>query len=230
LKEQLYQILNIIALIAYQLPLAIVLYKKLWKDLPIRMFSFYWSLGGLINLVSSTKWFSSSVVDSCILVFNIIDVPFVVYIFYLNTNVRKLKSIFTVLIPVYFLIELANGIIRGFTEPAFVSFLGIGVLLVIIVVVIEIFYYFQKLDHTPREKAIIFLYLAVLFEYAVYIYYYVYQYILTADETDKQIIYYGSTLIGIIIASIGFLSSHLKKSENNAAPPREHEVLVKIID
>jgi hypothetical protein len=230
LKEQIYKILNIVALIAYYLPLTVVILKKLWKDIPVLMFSTYWTLGGLINLIGSTHIVPSPAAEICYVVFNIIDVPFVLFIFYLNSGVPKLKAAFRILIPVYLFILVLNGLIRGFTDQAFKYFLGVGVLIVIVSVVAEIYYYFRKLDHTSREKAINFFYLAVLFEYAVYVYYYVYLYFLTAELTDTNIIYYGSTLIGIMIACFGFFSENLSKKPPAPPAPREHEVLINIID
>jgi hypothetical protein len=159
-----------------------------------------------------------------------IDVPFVLYIFYLNTRVAMLRSIIKVLIPVFMFIEIMNGMLRGFNDKSFKYLVGVGVVIVISILVTEVVHYFQKLDHTPREKAIIFLFLAVLFEYAVYVYYYIYEYFLSAEKADMNIIYYGSTLIGIIIACFGFFSEALKKKTYQAPAPRQHEVLINIID
>jgi len=230
LKEQLYQILNTVTLIAYHIPLAVVLYKKLWKDIPVLMFSCYWSLGGLINLLGSTSLVSGSTFDLCRLIFNMIDVPFILYIFYLNTGVASLRSLIKVLIPVFIFIEIMNGIFRGFNDNSFKYLVGAGVAVVISIVITEIVHYFQKMDHTPREKAKSFLFLAILFEYAVYVYYYIYEYFLYAEREDMDIIYYGSTLIGIIIACFGFFSEALRKKTQQSRGPRQHEVLINIID
>jgi hypothetical protein len=230
LKEQLYLILNTVTLIAYHIPLAVVLYKKLWKDTPVLMFSGYWSLGGLINLLGSTSIVSGSTFDICSLIFNIMDVPFVLYIFYLNTGVPRLRSLIKVLIPLFMFIQIMNGIFRGFNDNSFKYLVGAGVVVVMGIVITEIVHYFQKMDHTPREKAISFLFLAVLFEYAVYVYYYIYAYFLSAERADMDIIYYGSTLIGIIIACVGFFSEALKKKTHQPSTPRQHEVLINIID
>jgi hypothetical protein len=231
LKEQLNQIINTVALIAYYIPLLVVLYKKLWKDIPVFMFSCYWALGGFVNCLGSTSFVSLSTFEICRLIFNMIDLPFVLYIFFLNSRVEKLRSLIKIIIPVYLFVEIMNGIFRGFNDNSFKYLVGVGVFTVISIVLMEIFYYFRKLDHTPREKAISFLFLAVLFEYAVYVYYYVYEYFVPGDhKTDMQIIYYASTLIGIIIACFGFFSEALKTKMPLPKVARKHEVLINIID
>ena len=234
MKEQLYKVLSIVALVAYYVPVLLVLFKKLWKDIPILMFSFYWVAGGLINLLQEISQIPAPALALIIVIFNLIDVPFVLLILYLNTNVPIMKKITRFLIPVYLFIEIMNGILRGFNEESFKYFLGVGVLIVIVIMIGEIFHYFQNMDNTDREKATIFLYFAVLFEYASYVIVYVFQYLLSDDKkypvVDNLIIYYASTLLGILIACFGFLSNNLKKKIPPQQVPRPHEVLINIID
>src|SRR5438046_2261793 len=46
--------------------------------------------------------------------------------------------------------------------------LGTGVLMVICIVIMEIIRYMQKIDHSTRQNAKMFIYAAVLFEYATF--------------------------------------------------------------
>ena len=234
LKEQLYKALSIVALVAYYVPILLVLFKKLWKDTPILMFSFYWVAGGLINLIQFITAIPQPVRALITVIYNLLDVPFVLLILYLNTNVQIIKKVTRLLIPVYLFIEIMNGILRGFTDESFKYFLAIGVLIVIVTMICEIFHYFQNMDSTDREKATIFLHFAVLFEYASYVIFYIFQYILKEYSKDKmvdnEIIYYASTLLGVLIACFGFLSNNLKKKIPAQQVPRPHEVLISIID
>jgi cell shape-determining protein MreD len=80
------------------------------------------------------------------------------------------------------------------------------VLLVICIVSLEIIRYMQKVEHSTRQNAKMFVYAALLFEYATFIVIYVFDYILVAeDRKDNFIIYYVSTLVAIVIASCGFI-------------------------
>jgi hypothetical protein len=230
LKEQLYRIIEIIALVAYHLPLIFVIIRKMWNDYPVRVFAFYWTLGGLVNLCGSVAAIPQAANDTVTIIFNIIDAPFVLYILYVNTHVEGLKKATRLLIPLYLFIEILNGVIRGFTKQSFVLFLGVGVVVIMIVVLAEIVNYFKKMDQSAREKAVIFLYFALLFEYASYIVVYIFTYIKPENELDNLIIYYASTFLGIIIASFGFLSNNLKKRKSAPKVVREYEAFIKIID
>ncbi|MET0241838.1 MAG: hypothetical protein ABW174_00130 [Flavitalea sp.] len=228
MKEQINHIISWIALIAYYVPLAIVLLRKMWKDLPIVMFSCYWALGGLMHL---SPYILPRWLDQIIgIVFNnIIDVPFVMFIFYLNTTHKTMKHLTKLLIPVYIFVEIMNGLLRGFTESSFKYLMGGGVIVSLVLVIAEIVRYFQDMDSPDREKAKIFLYFAILFEYASYGIVYVFTYFIDSPETDRMVIYSASTLLGIAIACFGFASPHLNKKPV-VQGPREHEVLITIID
>lgn len=231
MKEQFYLIINIITLVAYFVPLVIVLYRKLWKDIPVFLFGCYWAAGGTINLLGSYPILPANTFEIVSVIYCIIDAPFIFFVFLLNTNVAYLRRMLKILIPLYVFAEIINGFIQGFKSESFVDMQGLGVAVVIGIVIAEIFNYFQKLDHTPREKATSFFYLAVLFEYAIYVYYHINLYIIrTEAERDMNILYYASSLIAIIIACIGFFSGAFGKKPPNTQPLRRNEVLINIID
>jgi hypothetical protein len=228
--KEINQILKAITDIGYFLPLAIVIIRKLSKDLPVLIFACYWALAGLLNIVDITL--SDGKYEVFRMIFNIIDLPFVLFIFYLNSEVPYLKAACKLLIPLYLGIEIVNGLIFGFTDDAFKYFHGAGVVIVIVAVVIETVHYFQKMNHNGRQKALGFLYLAILFEYSLYIVYYLYEYFLSDDDVneDRYLIYDWSTVIGIVIACIGFLSADLPRKLPPPQPLRKREVLIDIID
>jgi hypothetical protein len=218
LKEQLHHTLSVVALVAYFIPILTIAVKNLWKDIPVLVFSFYWAMGGLIHLVFFLPGLSTEAVNRLCVVYNIMDVPIVLFILYMNTKLGYMKRFIRFITPLYFIIEILNGILRGFTVESYKYFLAVGVLIILIAVVAEIFSYFQKMQHSPREKAIIFLYIAVFFEYALYVVVYIFTYIIIIDEKkDNDILYDLSTLLGIIIASFGFLSRNIK---HKAAYPK----------
>jgi hypothetical protein len=75
----------------------------------------------------------------------------------------------------------------------------------------EVMRYMQKVEHTSRQNAKMFVYGAVLFEYATFIVIYIFDYILTTeDRKDSFIIYYVSSLVAIFIATLGFAISPRK--------------------
>ncbi|RYF99952.1 MAG: hypothetical protein EOO02_15880 [Chitinophagaceae bacterium] len=237
MKLQFLHIVSWIALVAYHIPMIFVILKKLWKDTPILMFALYWSVGGITNLAGNLDFISAGAYRSITVVHNMLDVPFVLFIFMLNTNVPKIRSMSRVMIPFYLFVEIIIGFISGFKPESFNYMNGVGVLFIIAVTVMEVIEYFKKMSHTDREKATIFLFFALLFEYMSYLFVYLVAKYWKNDEPDPEsepdemIIYYVSTLLGIIIACFGFMSDNLRKKAIKApSAPRPHEVLISIID
>ncbi len=84
--------------------------------------------------------------------------------------------------------------------------LGTGIVLVLVPVVWETIRYLQKIEHSNRQTAKIFIYAALLFEYATFIVIYIFDYFVeSADTQDSFLVYYLSTLVAIFIASCGYL-------------------------
>ncbi len=167
--------------------------------------------------------------DLISLIHNILDVPFVLFIFLKNSTLDTTKRVIRVLIPLYLFAEIINGTLRGFSDDSFKYFLGVGIAVILLIVLKEIAQYFLTLEHTPREKAVILIYFAVLFEYASYIVCYVFTYFRTANIEDINIVYFTSSVVGVLIASLGFMSNNLKKPPARRLRPA-NEVLVRILD
>jgi hypothetical protein len=101
----------------------------------------------------------------------------------------------------------------GVNYDAIKYIMGIGVLVVVITLVWEITLYLQRLEHSNREKSMLFIYAALLFEYGTYTVVYVFDYFIKPSGTvDTRLIYYTSSIIAISIACFGFLSKKNKKS------------------
>src|SRR5690606_32599783 len=88
-------------------------------------------------------------------------------------------------------------------------------ILVLVVVIWEIILYLQKIEHSNRQNCKIFIYAALLFEYATFILIYLFDYIFidSYNKKDSFFIYYISSLVALFIASCGFIL--FKKFEKN---------------
>jgi hypothetical protein len=205
-KFDLYHIVSIAAVASYFIPLFIVLIKKLWRDTFFMLFATYWGIGGLINMTDVIPGFSKDFIYMIGVFYNMLDIPFIMVILWYTTNsvlVRKFSSVGIMLIVS---IEMVSLIINGINYDALKYPLGIGIALVLLVVGMEIIRYMQKVEHTNRQNAKMFIYAAVLFEYATFIVIYVFDYFMTTeDRRDSFIVYYISTLGAILIASCGYL-------------------------
>lgn len=206
MKGQFFNIVSILALIAYFVPLFIVLWKKLWKITPFLLFALYWMVAGLINLVDLIPGIELAFRQTLGALYNMIDIPLILGIFYFTSTSGKIRQFSKYACITFILIESINAYFKGINYEAIKYVLGIGVLLVLGIVLWEIALYLRKMEHTAREKAMIFIYSALLFEYGTYIIIYIFEYFIKGSDTiDNLLIYYISSLIAIIIACCGFI-------------------------
>lgn len=229
MKAHYYNIISTLALLVSYVPLLILIFRKLTKDLPLLIFSLYWVVGGFVNLMGFIPFVSMRSYEVISIVHNMLDVPFVLYIFLRNSTLENTRRIVRPLIPLYLFIEIVNGLVRGFTDESFKYFVGAGIIVILVIVLKEIAQYFLTVEHTPREKALILIYFAVLFEYASYIVCYVFTYFRPAHLEDVNIVYFTSSVIGVLIASLGFMSANLKQPPSAKSRP-VNEVLIRILD
>jgi hypothetical protein len=209
-KEQVYEIISFLATIAYFVPALIVIFKKLWKDPYFLYLGLYWLAGAVVNIVTRVPGAPSEVIA---VLYNMFDIPFMLWILWYTSFSTLLAKILRVIIAVYIIIELLLVFRLGVNYDAIKYIMGIGVLVVVIALVWEITLYIQRLEHSNREKAMLFIYAALLFEYGTYTVVYVFDYFLKpGGNDDTRLIYYTSSLIAISIACFGFLLKKTKKS------------------
>jgi hypothetical protein len=201
-----YQFISIAAVASYFVPLIIVLIKKSWRDPFFLLFSIYWAIGGLSNLFDVIPGISKDVIYMIGVLYNMLDIPLILAILYHTTAYTFIRKTAGAAIVLVAAIQLVSIFKSGFTYDALKYALGTGIALVLCIVGMEIVRYMQKIEHTSRQNAKMFVYAAVLFEYATFIVIYIFDYIIaTEDRQDSFIIYYISTLVAILIASCGYL-------------------------
>jgi hypothetical protein len=67
--------------------------------------------------------------------------------------------------------------------------------------------------HSGRERGLLFIYAALLFEYGTYIIIYIFDYYLEhiSSTMDNYLVYYVSSLIALVIATCGYLTKGIGK-------------------
>jgi hypothetical protein len=201
-----YQYVSIAAVASYFVPLVIVLLRKAWQDQFFLLFAIYWCVGGAINLFDIVPGVSKHLLHNITIFYNMLDIPFILGILYFTTSYNFIRKTAVAGIALQLLVQLISIIKGGISYDSQKYALGFGVLLVICIVSLEIIRYMQKVEHSTRQNAKMFVYAALLFEYATFIVIYVFDYIIVAqDRKDNFIIYYVSTLVAIVIASCGFI-------------------------
>lgn len=201
-----YQFISIAAVASCFVPLLIVLAKRTWRDQFFLFFATYWFVGGAFNLFAVIPGISKHLLRNITIFYNMLDVPFILGILYYTTSYHFIRKTAVAGIILQLLL-LVIGIIRGGISYDSQKYsLGFGVALVLCIITLEIIRYMHEVEHSTRQNAKMFVYAAVLFEYATFIVIYIFDYIVIAeDRKDTFIIYYISTLVAIFIASCGFL-------------------------
>ena len=210
-----FDIISVAAIISYFVPLIIVIAKKLWSDIFFMLFATYWAVGGLINLCDILPGVPAQTCYMIGVVYNMLDIPFILAILYCTTTSSFIKKITPFAVAAIVCMEIAGVMMNGLDFDALKYSLGAGITMVLIIVVLEIIRYMQTMEHSNRQNAKMFIYAAVLFEYATFIVIYIFDYFMdSSDRQDSFIIYYISTLGAILIASCGYLL--FKKYERNS--------------
>jgi hypothetical protein len=207
-----YKVISIAAVIAYFIPLILVLVKKAWNDAFFRLFAIYWGVGGVINLLDIIPGVSSDVIHHVGLFYNILDIPFILGILHYTSSYTFVKKTVSGAIAIFAILQVISLIISGLTYDSLTLPLGFGVAMVLLVVTMEIIRYMQKVEHNNRQNAKMFVYGALVFEYASFIVIYIFDYIIeTENRKDSFIIYYVSSVVAMLIASCGYLMYSMRK-------------------
>ena len=197
----------------YFVPMLIVLLKKLWKVTPFLLFAFYWLTNGLINVVLMLPDLDKGFGEMLTVVYNMLDMPIILGIFCFTTSSPHIKKFTQVALPFFVIVEIINAIVQGVNSEALKYPLAIGLAIVLTAIIWEIVLYLQKVRHTGKEKALLLIYAALLFEYGTYIVIYIFDYFLPkiSSTVDNYVFYYISSVIALVIAISGYLTRGISK-------------------
>lgn len=212
-KNQVYQILSIIVTLACFIPLVVVLVKKL-RSLPFILFALYWVLSGLVNLTDRIPNVSTKTLEIITITYNTLDIPIVLAIIHFTTSSALLRKLTGFASPGFLLLQVVNFLVQGFNYDAAKYALALGLVQALIALGWEVSIYMQKLEHTGKEKALVFIHASLLFAYGTFIIIYIFDYIVRiGTRVDNFLIYYISSLIAILIALVGFTSKGARLSQ-----------------
>lgn len=226
MKDQFYRVVSVLAIISCFLPLLIVVGRKLWSERAFLLFSLYWLTSGLVNLLDYLG-LDKKTIQLINVIYNMLDVPFIMSIFYLTTSSKQLRRFILITGVPYIVAEIYLAVTGGLYYDTFKYSLGAGIVIVITMILWEIISYLKKMHHSPKQRTLIFIHAALLFEYGTFIVIYIFDYfVIATDSRDNFLIYYISTLIAIIIASIGLMG---KKARQKKPIRIKREQIVTII-
>lgn len=201
-----YHVISLAAVIAYFIPIVLVLLKKAWRDPFFRLFGIYWSLGGICNLFDVIpgvpRWLSYDVG----VFYNMLDMPFIIAILYYTSAYSFVKKTAVGSIAIVVALSIVGMLKLGITYDALKYSLAVGVATVIAIGSVEIVRYMQKVEHSTRQNAKMFIYAGLMFQYVTFVVIYVFDYVIESENRkDSFIIYYVSSVVAMLIACCGFL-------------------------
>ena len=212
MKRSFYDIISVAAIFSYFIPILVVLLRKLWRDAFFILFAVYWLLGGLINMPDLLPGFSEELKSDMGVIYNLLDIPLILIIFYYTSSSFMIRRYILFSLALLIAFEAVNFLIYGLNYDALKYSLGPGIAIVLIVLTWEIVRYLQKIEHSNRQSAKIFIYAALLFEYGTFTLIYIFDYFIpNSNSEDSFLIYYISTVIAIFIALGGYLIIKIKK-------------------
>lgn len=212
----LYKLASLLAAVSFFLPVLLIAIRGLSGNKLLLWFGIYWCWSGLINILCSLDFIQqSSALNFIERLYNLADVPFILFIIMKTTHVEGIKrSLQKILLPLLF-IEIIISVITWLSNGMETAIVFSGVLLVLFYISWTIFSYSKKNSFKDSSISYQYIYYALLFEYATSILIVVYSYIIPdkANNSDNFLIFHISTIIAIATASAGILTCQVQGSE-----------------
>lgn len=209
--------ISVLAVVAYFLPITIVAIRKLWKETPLTLFAAYWALSGLINLIDKIPGIPENALVNIGVIYNMLDMPLVMAIVCYTTRIPGIRKYTRIALLVYLLAVGVTLFMHGINYDGLKYLLGLGLILIFTTIIWDLFVHLRKLEHSRREKAVILIDAALLFQYGTYVIIYIFDYfwVKASNETDNYIIYYISSIVSLCVGIFAFL---IVRKQDNAKP------------
>jgi hypothetical protein len=188
------------------IPFILIWWKKISSVNAFLFIGIYWLANALQNLPDCFGESENMVLQHRIIYFyNLLDAPLVLLIFYFGAVGRRKKIILYTLI--FFLIfEPAVLIWKGHNHDSSTIVVGPDSLVGLIFSVWGLAGYFQEIEHTEFENAMVFAYAGFVFDYGVSIVTFVFSYLKYETGILREaslFVYYFSMILGAALTSYG---------------------------
>ena len=215
-------IMAAITILLFFVPITIVLVRKLWKDKFLRLFSLYCVLEGIVNLLDYIPGISIAFITQLNVVYNMADFPMMLFLVFNIAAPEKFKQFIKVCIGVYVLFQLYFLFQLGVQYDAIKYPMGLGLILLIGSVLWMLATYLQYPDLLNRQKVYMVILASILFDYGTFVVIYIFDYFMgesNAASKDNLILYYASSIVGMLITIVGLLL--IRNKPKSKRPRRE---------
>jgi hypothetical protein len=206
------------------IPFFLLSWKKMRQVKAYRFIGLYWLLSGLINMIDldifSRVTSGANVKQRLNCYYDLMDTPLALLIFAYAVTGSQRKQILRVLL-LFVAGELTLMEFKGYNTTTSTQIIGVGLMLTLAYTITGLVRYMKKMEHTPFENSMAFVYAALIFVYGSYLILYVFSLVRdnsNSNSKDSSLVYYISMLLSAIITSLGLWGYGIRRSPV-AAPP-----------
>jgi hypothetical protein len=210
-----------ITILLFFVPITIVLIRKLWSDIFLRLFSVYCVLEGVINLIDYIPGIPGAFITQLNVVYNMVDFPMMLFLIYQIAAPQLFKTFIKVSIAAYLAFQLYFLFSLGVQYDAIKYPMGLGLFLLIGSVLWMLANYLQHPDLQNRQKVYMVILASIFFDYGTFVVIYIFDYFMgdaSAASKDNLILYYASSIVGMLITIAGLL---LIRNKPKSKKPRQ---------
>ena len=197
--------ISVIAIVLCFLPFLLLWWKKLNSKKAYLFIAIYWLLNGVVNLpIFIGQSDNTDLANQISLVYNLLDAPLVLLVFYFSAIGNK-KRVLLYLLILFAVFELSIVAWKGHNWDSSTIIVGTGGLLILIYSVMGVAEYFQKIQHNSFETTMGLVYAAFIFDYGLSIITFFSNYLNFKKETvgENLFVYYLSVISATMLTSFG---------------------------
>lgn len=209
-------IVSNIAILCCFIPFVLLLSRKMRRITTYRVIGIYWLLNGLINLTDIDlfrPFRNNELQERLTLYYNLVDTPLILLLFACAGAGRHRKLLLLTLL-LFVAGELTLVGWKGYNFASSAMIIGSGLLLILTYSITGLVQYMRKMEHTPFENSMVFVYAALLFAYGSFLIIYIFVHIRGNSEGNSQdsyLLYYISLLLSAVITSMGLWSYGIRR-------------------
>ena len=215
MNSVLYMIVSNIAILCCLIPFVLLFSRKMRQVTTYKVLGIYWFLNGFIHFtdIYFFRGFRDSKLDQLTNYYNVMDTPLVLLIFACAASGRYRKLLMLTLL-IFIILEAMVVSWKGYEYTSGFIFSGAGVLLVIIYTIAGLAQYMRKMEYTPFENSMVYVYAALLFGYGSFLIISIFLHTRENSEgnsRDSYLLYYISLLLSAATTSLGLWSYGIRR-------------------
>lgn len=166
---------SILAVTLCFIPIILYWRKRLAPDKSYLTIALFWAINGITYAPEIFHWtWYLAITNQITLIYNLIDAPLIILFFYFSFK----RKFFLQLLAAFFIFEILVIARMGFNFNSDNIIIGSGTLVCLILNIWGTSVYFQKIQHSMEENALVFINAGLIFYYGLFTVVFVFDYLL----------------------------------------------------